>query len=159
MDPDNPIVTLCARGMEAEGRDRPLEAKALFEQAWEQATDDYEACIAAHYVARHQATDEDNLRWNQEALARADRVADPRVRGFYPSLLLNLGHAFELTGRRDEARRQYTLAVARTGDLPEGPYGDLVREGLGRALARVGLHRNQLGLPNAPPPPDAGSPP
>ena len=30
------------------------EASLLFMQAWDQSRDDYEACIAAHYVARHQ---------------------------------------------------------------------------------------------------------
>jgi hypothetical protein len=56
MDPNNPVVRLCAAGMAAEGEGRPADAKALFEQAWAESRDDFEACIAAHYVARHQAT-------------------------------------------------------------------------------------------------------
>jgi hypothetical protein len=50
-------------------------------QAWEKRKDDYDACVAAHYVARHQ--------WNQESLDRADAVNAESVQGFYPSLYLN----------------------------------------------------------------------
>ncbi len=60
-------------------------------QAWEAPTDDYEACVAAHYEARHQEGPQDALHWNQEALARAEVVGDDRVRSFYPSLYLNMG--------------------------------------------------------------------
>lgn len=54
IDPDNAVVKLCAQGMQAEGAGRRGDARALFEQAWEIAGDDYERCIAAHYLARHQ---------------------------------------------------------------------------------------------------------
>ena len=137
MDPENRVVALCARGMEAETEGRPALAKQLFLEAWEAAADDYEACIAAHYVARHQDTDADGLHWNREALRRADLVPDDRVQGFYPSLHLNLGYSLERAGRLDEARRHYELAAARLGDVPEGPYGNLVRTGVAGGLGRT----------------------
>ena len=52
MDPNNPVVQLCAQGMRAESEGRNTDARALFQQAWETATDDYGACVAAHYIAR-----------------------------------------------------------------------------------------------------------
>jgi hypothetical protein len=137
MDPDNPVVKLCAQGMEAEFAGRPVEARDLFLRAWEARGDDYDAAVAAHFVARHQATPAETLRWNQEALARADAVGDERVRGFYPSLYLNLGHSHEQLGDRDEARRFYGLADAAATDLPSGPYTDTVRDGIARGLQRV----------------------
>ncbi len=85
MDADNHVVRLCVWGMEAEGRGENAAARGLFWQAWEGARDDDEACIAAHYVARHQETPGETLRWNQECLDRADRVGDERVSGFYAS--------------------------------------------------------------------------
>ena len=91
IDPANPIVQLCAQGMQAETRGHPDEASALYMQAWQSSADDYEACIAAHYVARQQDDPNEMLRWNQIALDRADAAGDERVRAFYPSLLLNLG--------------------------------------------------------------------
>jgi hypothetical protein len=137
VDPDNPVVKLCAQGMDAEFAGRPVEARDLFVRAWESRTDDYEASIAAHFVARHQATPEETLRWNQEALARAEAVDDERVRGFYPSLYLNLGHSHEQLGEMDEARRFYALAAAAATSLPEGPYGATVRDGIARGQERV----------------------
>lgn len=75
MRPDNPVVRLCAAGMRAEAEGQDERAHDLFERAWQQAGDDYEACIAAHYLARHRPTPEDTLRWNAESLRRA-RLAD-----------------------------------------------------------------------------------
>lgn len=137
VDPENPVVKLCAQGMEAELAGRPVEARDLFLRAWDARRDDYDASIAAHFVARHQPTPQETLRWNQEALARADAAGGDPVRGFYPSLYLNLGHSHEQLGDVDEARRCYDLAAASATDLPPGPYGDIVRDGIARGLARV----------------------
>lgn len=111
MDLDNPVIKLCAEGTWAEFEGRIEEARALYMQAWEASTDDYEACVAAHYVARHQGRPEDTLHWNRESLARAEAVGDDRVRSFYPSLYLNMGHSYEVLGNRAEASRYYALAA------------------------------------------------
>jgi len=137
MDANNPVVRLCAEGMQAESEGRVAEARTLFERTWEASTDDYEACIAAHYVARHQTDTEATFYWNQEALRRADAVKDDRVRGFYPSLYLNLGNSYELLGNAVEACRHYELAAARLRDLPPGPYGDMVRSGVADGQRRT----------------------
>ena len=63
-------------------------------------------------MARHQETHTETFRWNLEALKRADKVQDDRVRGFYPSLYLNLGYSYELLGNQAEAQRYYDLASA-----------------------------------------------
>ncbi len=94
MDANNPVVKLCVEGMQAEGQDRLEDARRLLTQAWEASTDDFEACIAAHYLARHQDSPVDTLRWNHEAVTRADAVGDERVREFYPSLYLSMGYSF-----------------------------------------------------------------
>lgn len=137
MDVNNPVVKLCAEGMRAEGEGRLEDARALFEQAWEASADDYDACVAAHYVARHQPTPEETLRWNQESLRRAEGVGDERVQGFYPSLYLNMGHSYEVLGDLAEARRYYDLASERLGEIPDGRYGDVVRGGVAEARKRT----------------------
>ncbi len=137
MDPNNAVVKLCAQGMEAEAAGRMHEAKSLFEQAWGAASDDYERCVAAHYVARHQDGPHETLRWNEECLRYADRVADARVAGFYPSLYLNLGHSHEELGDPRRAEEYYRSAEARLSALPDGPYADMVRDGVARGLARL----------------------
>ncbi len=137
MDPDNAVVKLCAEGMQAEGEGRNDAARALFEQAWQSRSDDFEACIAAHYLARHQDSVEQTMQWNLLALQHADAVGDERVRGFYPSLYLNAGASFEHCGEPLEARRYYERAQASCAYLPAGPYGEMVRDGIARALLRV----------------------
>jgi hypothetical protein len=123
--------------MQAEARNEPEAARALFEQAWAEAQDDYEACVAAHYVARHQATLTDTLEWNQRALGHAQAVGDERVAGFFASLHLNLGKSYEDVDDDAEAATQYALAEQRLAAVPDGDYGDLVRSGVAAARARL----------------------
>ena len=111
MPPTNPVIQLCVAGSRAEFEGRPEDARALYWQAWQAAADDYEACIAAHYVARFQDSPEETLRWNQMALARAEAVDDERVQSFLPSLYVNLGRSYELLGSPTEAARYYQLAA------------------------------------------------
>lgn len=111
MDLNNPVIKLCIAGTRAEFEGRIEDAHTLSRQAWQAARDDFEACIAAHYLARYQEDPQKILRWNQEALDRAQAVKDSRVQEFYPSLYLNLGHSYELIGNQAEAQRYYTLAA------------------------------------------------
>ena len=112
MDTNNPVIALCMAGSRAELEGRRSDAYALYAQAWDAAQDDYEAGIAAHYVARGAASPQEMLRWNREALIRAEAVGDERVDPFYPSLYLNMGRSHELLGEQAEAERYYALATA-----------------------------------------------
>jgi hypothetical protein len=111
MNVDNPVIKLCIEGTQAEFRRQVDQARSFYQKAWETAQDDYEACIAAHYVARHQSDPKERLRWNQLALDKADAVADDRVKEFYPSLFLNMGQSHELLGNLGEAKRYYDQAA------------------------------------------------
>ncbi len=138
MDAENPVIKLCVAGMQAEADGRYADARSLFLGAWEARHDDYEACIAAHYVARHQDDPRDTLHWNQVALDHAGKVAGERVRDFYPSLYLNLGHSHELVGMLAEAKRYYTLAEETTERLSDDRYGRVVHGALASAKERLG---------------------
>ncbi|MBI5352894.1 MAG: hypothetical protein HZB50_09680 [Chloroflexi bacterium] len=111
MELNNPIIQLCMEGARAEFEHRIDDARLLYQQAWHDHKDDYEACIAAHYVARFQEIPEATLHWNQTALNHADAVNDERVRNFYPSLYVNLGHSYEALGDQANAQRYYQLAA------------------------------------------------
>ena len=137
MDSDNPVVRLCAEGMMVEGQGHGDQARDLFAQAWDQSKNDVEACIAAHYLARHQGSAEQTLYWNREALRRADASGDERVGSFYPSLYLNLGRSYELIGDSAAARRYYDLAAESANNLPADGYGAMVRRGIGAGQRRV----------------------
>jgi tetratricopeptide (TPR) repeat protein len=134
MDPENPIIRLCTQGMLAETEGRQAEARELFRTAWESAGDDYERCVAAHYLARHQPDAAQTLEWNQECLRLADAVGDARVAEFYPSLHLNLARSLTDLGRTDEAAEQFRLASARLDDVPDGEYADSLRAAVAQGL-------------------------
>ena len=111
MDLNNPVIQLCMEGTRAEFEHRLDDARRLYQQAWDARTDDYDACIAAHYVARFQDSAEESLRWNQLALKHANAVNDESITDFHPSLYLNLGRSYELVGDPMEAQRYYDLAA------------------------------------------------
>jgi hypothetical protein len=123
--------------MECEGRGLFEDAAQLFLSAWKQSTDEFERCIAAHYVARHQGNPIDRLLWNQRSLDHADAVADGRVREFYPSLYLNMAKSHEDLGNREAAKRFYEMASTVVDRLADGRYGNIVREAIDDARLRL----------------------
>ncbi len=52
--PFNNVVKLCIQGMIMEDQDKQEEARKLFEQGWDAATDNAEKFLAAYYIARSQ---------------------------------------------------------------------------------------------------------
>lgn len=130
IDPENPVVQLCAAGMAIEG-DAPA-AGELFAKAWALHRDDYEASIAAHFVARHQTTPDDTLHWNALAVRHAEAVADHRVDQLLASLYLNLADSYRLLGRSEEAAAALERASAALAYLPPDGYRDFVAGGIDR---------------------------
>ncbi len=110
VEAENPVVALCVLGTQAEYAGRLEEARDLYRQAWEAARDDYDACVAAHYMARLQDDPAQALFWNEISLERAGALGGERVRNFYPSLYVNLGRSHELLGNLDQAQNYYRLA-------------------------------------------------
>jgi hypothetical protein len=137
IDPNNAVVKLCAEGIAAEMGGRTAEASQLYERAWKECTGAYERCITAHYMARIQATPQEALHWNQEALRYAGEVYGEKVLSFYPSLYLNLGKSHEDVGDKTEARHFYQLAADGAAGLPEAKLTDMVRRGATEGLKRT----------------------
>jgi len=136
LDPTNPVVVLCAAGMAAEGT--PAEARRLFERAWAARRDDYDAAIAAHFLARHQPSAADTLHWNALAVQHAEAVPDGRAAGFLASLYLNLGDAQASVGDGGAARAAVQRAATHLAALPPGGYREFVALGIHRLAERVG---------------------
>ena len=67
-DPNNSIIKLCMMGMILEENGKPEDAAALYDQAWNEAADDYERFIAAYHFSRQQKKMTDSLTWLQTSL-------------------------------------------------------------------------------------------
>lgn len=132
IDRANTVVALCARGMAVDAM--PAAARRLFELAWVACRDDYEAAIAAHFVARHQGTAEETLHWNALAVRHAEAVSDGRTAGFLPSLYLNLGDAQANLGEIAAAAESVRCAAAHLASVAAGGYRDLLIRGICRLL-------------------------
>lgn len=108
--PNNPIVKLCLLGMDLENKSQPEEASQIFLQAWNEATNEFEKFIAAHYVTRHQNSAVAKLEWIQTSLQLAQKINNEYVIGIIPSLYLKLAKCYEELGDPDEAKKNYELA-------------------------------------------------
>jgi rifampin ADP-ribosylating transferase len=96
--------------MEMEEKGKPEEAGKLFLQSWNEATNDFEKFLAAHYVARHQKTVSDKLNWLETALQYALKVNDNSVKSAFPSLYLNIAKCYEDLNNAYKAKENFDLA-------------------------------------------------
>lgn len=137
MDTENPVVKLCIKGMEAEGAGDMNEALRLFTLAWEQAGDDFERYIAAHYLARRQESVGDKLKWDMKALHHALLTGNDEVKESYPSLYLNIAKCYEDMGDTGEALENFRLALSFAHYLPDDGYGKMIRGGIENGIRRL----------------------
>ena len=142
IDPGNKIVKLCSEGMNAEFEGRLEESGALFTQAWELSTTDFEAFIAAHYMARRQLSLEDKLKWNLESYHLANKIQGDSMIRYLPSLCLNVGKSYEDLGNRQEAIQYYQLGAHYADSLSDKPYGNMIKSGITERLKRMGISKN-----------------
>ncbi len=111
-NPNNNVVKRCLQGMSLEEKDNPEEAGKLFLQAWNEATNDLEKFIAAHYVARHQKNVSGKLKWLETALQFALKINNDTVKSAFPSLYLNIGKCYDDLGDPDKAKKNYEIATS-----------------------------------------------
>lgn len=123
--------------MEKEGEGKMTEAAELFLQGWNEASTDLEKVIAAHYVARHQQTVSHKLNWDETALHFALKLHDDNMKGFYPSLYLNIAKCYEDMKDFDNAKKNYNMALSYVDWLPEDGYGSMIKAGIAKGINRV----------------------
>src|SRR6185312_3517464 len=111
-NPSNNIVKRCLQGMAMEEKGKPEEACELFLQAWNEATDDSEKFLAAHYVARHQKNVPDKLKWLETGLQLALNINDDTIKSALPALYLNIAKCYEDLNNAEEAKKNYELATS-----------------------------------------------
>jgi len=122
-NPNNPIIKLCLQGMAMEEKGKLEEASNLFLQAWNEATNDFEKFIAAHYVVRHQKNVSDRLKWLETVLQFALKINDDTVKSAFPSLYFDIAKYYEDINNAAEAKKNYELATS-FADNPsdKGPF-------------------------------------
>ena len=136
-DPNNNIIKLCAQGMSLEGEGKKEEALERFQQAWDEAANDFEKFTSAHYVARHQKSMTDKLKWDEIALNFALKINDENMKGTYPSLYLNIGKCYEDLNDFESAKENYELALSFTTFLADDGYGKMIKGGIMNGIDRV----------------------
>jgi tetratricopeptide (TPR) repeat protein len=138
-DANNKVVKLCAEGMELEGQGRKEDALKLFQQAWDEAADDFEKFTSAHYVARHQESIENKLKWDETALKLALKINDNNVKSALPSLYLNIAKCYEDLNDFHNARTNYNIALSYADLLSDDGYGSMIKGAIMNGLYRMNL--------------------
>lgn len=130
LDPDDPVVSLCSRGTRAEFEQQPEQALACYQQAWTMSESDLQRAVAAHYLARLQATPEQMLDWNQRALAYALSSQQPQAQNFLYSLYLSLGASYQALNQPQAARVAYQQALEAALSLSDPDMAEMVSKGI-----------------------------
>ncbi len=140
--PFNPIVKLCIQGMEMEEKDQPAEAARIFQKAWDEAGDDFEKFLAAHYLARHQASVANELNWLETALQFATKLNSVAANSALPALHQKIARCYESIGDSARAKEHSAISMSyQSNPTDKGPFyhgtrvnlqvGDLLTAGAG----------------------------
>jgi hypothetical protein len=122
-NPNNPVVKLCIQGLGLEEKTQPEEAGQIFMQAWNESSNEFEKFIAAYYVARHQKTIPDKLKWFELSLQAALKTGSDAVKGAFPSLYTNIARCYEDLRDFDNAKKNAALATTFMGTpADKGPF-------------------------------------
>ena len=122
-NPNNHVIRLCMMGMGMEEKGNPDDAGKFFLQAWNEAANDFEKFIAAHFVARHQKNVSDKLNWLETALQFALKVNDDAVKSALPSLYSNIARCYEKLNDPSNAKKNDVLAISFAGRPSDnGPF-------------------------------------
>lgn len=142
MTEDDPIMTRIQEGVALRVNGDHAGALERFSLLWREIGergDPLHRCVLAHHMADVQDDPAVELDWDLRALRAADDLTDERarrfhdvlvVRGFYPSLHLNLGECYRKLGDLDSARDQLELGRAKVDALADDDYGRMLRGGL-----------------------------
>lgn len=158
MDHADTTMIQIGKGMELGWRGEREAARSVFAAVWSdiggETGDPFHRCALAHAMADVQDDVRAELLWDLRALAAADLVTDERaaragvagsVRGFYPSLHLNVGECYRKLGDLDAARDHLRRGQAAAGALGDDGYGQLVKGGLDRLADRLGPASTESG--------------
>ncbi|WGW12083.1 hypothetical protein LWF01_18690 [Saxibacter everestensis] len=132
-----------------QSRDR-AEARERCEELWAEigsTGDPLHRCVLAHHAADLQDDIARELDWDQRALQAAGDLTDDRaqqfdealqVRGFLPSLHLNLADVYNRLRQDEAAREHLQLAEESLSHLPDDGYGRMIQGGVDKLALKLG---------------------
>ena len=147
--PFNPIVKLCLQGMAMEENGSPEDAHTLFLQAWNEATNDFEKFLAAHYIARHQTTASDRLKWLETSLEFASKADNIAAKSAFPAIYSNIAKCYEALDEPGKAKESAALGISfQNNPSDKGPvyHGTKAALGVGDLLTPGGSSNYQADL-------------
>src|SRR5436190_6467405 len=122
-NPNNNIVKLCLQGMNVEAKGNHEEAGKLFLLAWNQATNDFEKCLAAYHLARQQTDVSAKLKWFETALQLALKTDNHSTNSALPSIYSNIAGCYENLNEVESAKIYAQLGIsARSNPTDNGPF-------------------------------------
>ncbi|MES2688786.1 MAG: NAD(+)--rifampin ADP-ribosyltransferase [Bacteroidota bacterium] len=142
--PFNNVVKHCIQGMDMEQKGQPEEALRLFLQGWNEAANDFEKFLAAHYIARNQKNVLDRLKWLETALEFALKMNDDAVKSAFPSLYANIAKCYDELGDPGNAKKNRELAsLFKENPSDKGPFYHGTKADLQVGdLLTAGIHSN-----------------
>jgi hypothetical protein len=138
------IMSRIAEAIERSQHGEREVARQMFAGIWKELSPDgdpFHRCSLAHYMADLQDDPHEELAWDLRALEAADLVTEERarqyhemlsVRGFYPSLYLNLAEDYRKVGDFTRAREFVAQARISAEALGEDSYARMIRAGIER---------------------------
>jgi hypothetical protein len=148
-NPGNPLIQRCVQGIAMEGQGKPEEAGKLFLQAWNEATNDFEKFLTAHFVARHQNNVSDKLKWLETALQFALKTNSDSVKAAFPILYSDIAKYYDDLNDPGNAKKHQDLAASFTGKPTDsGPFyhGTKANLQIGDLLTPGGISNYTSGL-------------
>lgn len=122
-DPNNDIIQRCMEGMQFEDNGKMEEAFQCFNEAWNEASNDFERFIAAFHVARLQKNTEGKLQWMKKSLEYAQKIDDEDVKSAYPTLYSKIANYHEQLDNPENAQKAYQLSEKYNGaPTDKGPF-------------------------------------
>jgi hypothetical protein len=145
----DPIMTAITEAVTAGRSGDTAAARLRLENLWDEIGPDGDAlhrCTLAHFLADLYDDAATSLTWDLRALEAADSLDDTRVqeqhaslqiRGFYPSLHLNLADDHRRLGEFEAAAEHLTAACNYADALADDGYGATVLSGIDNVAQAV----------------------
>jgi rifampin ADP-ribosylating transferase len=118
--PANHIVQLCLQSMVSEEKGNSDEAAELALKAWNEAGNNFEKFLAAHFMARYQTDINKKLEWFEKAFAFATGSTNIAAKSALSTIYSNIAQCYRQLGDPEHAKKYEMLATASKDKIIDG---------------------------------------